>query len=137
MSVQVTITCLVNARISPRRFIMTSPARIAKRLIATSLIALFAATAASSAIAADTSFEKNHPRRAQVNDRLEHQNQRIRTAVKEGRITKAEARRLHRKDQRIRKQERLMARQHNGHITKAEQRVLNRQEDQVSRQIGK
>lgn len=115
---------------------MTSLARIAKRLIATSLIALFAA-AASSAIAADTNFEKNHPRRAQVNDRLEHQNQRIRTAVKEGRISKAEARRLHRKDQRIRKQERLMARQYNGHITKAEQRVLNRQEDQVSRQIGK
>lgn len=115
---------------------MTSTVRIVKQLIATSLLAVFAA-AATGAIAADTQFEKNHPRRDQVNDRLENQNQRIRTAVKEGKITKAEGRRLHRQDRKIRKEERLMASQHNGHITKTEQKVLNQQENAVSRQIGK
>ena len=115
---------------------MTITARIAKQLIATSLLAVFAA-AASSAIAADTKFEKHHPRRDQVNDRLQHQNQRIHTEVKEGELTKAQARKLHRKDQQIRKEERLMASQNGGHITKSEQKVLNQQENAVSKQIGK
>ena len=110
--------------------------QIARQLIATSLLVVFAATAGS-AFAADTKFEKNHPRRDQVNDRLAHQNQRIRTAVKEGELTKAQARRLHRKDQQIRKEERLMASQHGGRITKSEQKVLNQQENAVSKQIGK
>ena len=108
----------------------------AKQLIATSLLAVFAA-AASNAMAADTKFEKNHPRRDQVNDRLAHQNQRIRTEVKEGELTKAQARRLHRKDQQIRKEERLMASQNGGRITKSEQKVLNQQENAVGKQIGK
>jgi hypothetical protein len=115
---------------------MITTVRIAKQLIATSLLAVFAA-AASSAIAADTKFEKHHPRRDQVNDRLQHQNQRIRTEVKEGELTKAQARKLHRKDQQIRKEERLMASQNGGHITTSEQKVLNQQENAVSKQIGK
>lgn len=115
---------------------MTTTVRIAKQLIATSLLAIFAA-AAGSAIAADTKFEKDHPRRDQVNDRLQHQNQRIHTEVKEGELTKAQARQLHRKDHQIRKEELLMAKQDHGHITKSEQRVLNQQENAVSKQIGK
>ncbi len=115
---------------------MTTTVRLAKQLLATSLLAVFAATAGS-AMAADTKFEKHHPRRDQVNDRLQHQNQRIRTEVKEGELTKAQARRLHRKDQQIRKEERLMASQNGGHITKSEQKVLNQQENAVSKQIGK
>ena len=111
-------------------------ARFANQLIATSLLAIFAATAGS-AFAAESKFEKHHPRRDEVNDRLQHQNQRIRAEVKEGELTKNQARRLHRKDRHIRKEERAMARHDDGHITKSEQKTLNQQENTVSKQIGK
>ena len=85
----------------------------------------------------DTKWQKNHPRREQVNERLANQNKRIRQEVKEGDLTKAKAARLHREDRAIRKEERTMARTNHGHITKAEQKALNQQENQVSKQIGK
>ena len=100
-----------------------------------------AAAFAQPAIAADkdkdTQWEKNHPRREQVNDRLANQNRRIHEEVKEGEMTKAQAARLHKEDRNIRKEEQLMASQNGGHITKAEQHVLNQQENKVSAQIGK
>lgn len=85
----------------------------------------------------DGKFAQNHSRREQVNQRLANQNQRIKTQVAEGDLTKKQAARLHREHRQIRREERLMASQHGGHITKAEQRVLNQQENAVSRQIGK
>ena len=85
----------------------------------------------------DTTWQKNHPRREQVNERLANQNKRIHQEVKEGDMTKAKAARLHREDRAIRKEERTMARTNHGHITKAEQKALNQQENQVSKQIGK
>ena len=85
----------------------------------------------------DTLWEKIHPRREQVNDRLANQNRRIHEEVKEGEMSKAQAARLHKEDRNIRKAEQLMASQNGGHITKAEQRVLNQQENKVSAQIGK
>src|SRR5215470_3812925 len=84
----------------------------------------------------ETQWEKTHPRRDQVNDRLENQNKRIKKEVKEGEMSKQKAAQLHRDDRKIRKEERLMASQNGGHITKSEQRVLNQQENAVSRQIG-
>ncbi|HXN14944.1 MAG TPA: hypothetical protein VN878_01120 [Usitatibacter sp.] len=92
---------------------------------------------ASTGAVAETTWEKNHPRRDQVNDRLENQNKRINQELKEGDITKKQARRLHRQDRQIRKEERLMAKQNGGHITKQEQKVLNQQENKLSTQIGK
>ena len=86
---------------------------------------------------ADTSWQKAHPRREQVNERLAHQNRRIHEEVKEGDLTRTQAAALHRDDRQIRREERLMASQNGGHITKGEQRVLNHQENAVSRQIGK
>ena len=106
-----------------------------KALIMTALVALFAG-AAGSTFAADTTFEKNHPRREQVNNRLENQNDRIAKEVKEGDMTKGKAARLHAKDRKIRQEERLMASQNGGHITKTEQKALNQQENAVSKQIG-
>jgi hypothetical protein len=92
-----------------------------------------------SAVAADkeTTWEKNHPRRDQVNDRLAHQNKRIHNEVKEGDLTKAQAANLHKQDRQIRQEERDMASQNGGHITKSEQKVLNQQENAVSKEIGK
>lgn len=85
---------------------------------------------------ADTAFERNHPRRDQVNDRLETQNHRIRHEVKEGELNHRQAMRLHRTDRRIRMEERRFARRHHGAVTPAEQARLNRQENRVSRHIG-
>lgn len=107
-----------------------------KAFVLATLIALIAGTSAL-AYAGDTQWEKTHPRRDQVNDRLENQNKRIKTEVKEGELTKTQAAALHREDRQIRKEERLMASQNGGHITKAEQKALNQQENAVSKQIGK
>jgi len=90
-----------------------------------------------SAAFAETQWERNHPRRDQVNDRLANQNHRINHELKEGEITKQQARQLHREDHGIRQEERDMAKMNGGHITKGEQKVLNQQENGVSRQIGR
>jgi hypothetical protein len=86
---------------------------------------------------ADTAWQKSHPRREQVNNRLANQNKRIHQEVKQGELTKGQAARLHRQDRQIRGEERAMASQNGGHITKSEQRVLNHQENGVSKEIGK
>jgi len=86
---------------------------------------------------ADTKWEKNHPRREQVNNRLANQQRRIHEEVKEGDLSQAQGKSLHQEDRQIRQEERLMATQNGGHITKSEQKVLNQQENAVSRQIGK
>jgi hypothetical protein len=91
---------------------------------------------ASNAVA-DTQWQKDHPRRTEVNDRLANQNKRIHNEVKDGQINKAQAAKLHSEDHAIRNEERAMASTNGGHITKTEQKALNQQENQVSRQIGK
>jgi len=80
---------------------------------------------------------QNHPRREQVNDRLQNQNRRINREVREGEITKGQARQLHSEDRAIRSEEWTMSKLNNGHITPAEQKSLNQQENAVSRQIGR
>jgi hypothetical protein len=86
---------------------------------------------------AETSWEWNHPRRDQVNDRLQNQSRRINQEYREGEITRGQARALHREDRQIRREERTMASLDGGHITRADQRALNQQENVVSRQIGR
>lgn len=89
------------------------------------------------AFADEAKFNKNHPRRAQVNKRLGNQNKRINKEVKDGEISKGQAAKMHKKDHQIRQEERSMASQNGGHITKQEQKTLNQQENGVSKQIGK
>ena len=100
------------------------------KVLAVTAVALSATTGAF----AQTQWQKDHPRRAEVNHRLA--NQRIHNEVKEGEITKGQAKALHKEDRQIRQEERDMAAQNGGHITKQEQRTLNQQENKVSRQIG-
>jgi pectin methylesterase-like acyl-CoA thioesterase len=107
-----------------------------KKLVFASIFAFVGASTLSSSAFADTAWEKNHPRRDQVNDRLAHQNKRIKAEVREGDLSKQQAAALHKDDRQIRKEERLMAAQDHGHITRADQRALNQQENTVSRQIG-
>lgn len=111
-----------------------------KAIILTSLLAVFAgASGSAAAIDPDTGtkWEKEHPRRAQVNGRLAKQNVRIREQVKDGEMSRQEAAALHQEHREIRQQERAMAAENNGHITKAQQRELNKQENALSKQIGK
>ncbi|MBN3819162.1 hypothetical protein G3N57_22230 [Paraburkholderia sp. Se-20369] len=85
---------------------------------------------------ADTPWQKTHPRREEVNQRLANQNRRIHHEVKEGEMPHAQAARLHRDDRRIRQEERDMAAQNGGHLTRTEQHVLNQQENAVSHKIS-
>jgi hypothetical protein len=105
------------------------------------ILTVAAATLALSGLAtnalADTQWQKDHPRREQVNNRLANQNKRIKQERREGEITKSQAQKLHSEDHAIRSEERTMASTNGGHITKAEQKSLNQQENQVSKQIGK
>jgi hypothetical protein len=107
---------------------------IRKILIMTALSATFAGLAGNAF--AETNWQKNHPRRTEVNKRLANQNRRIHNDVKDGDMSKAKAAQLHHEDHQIRHEERDMASQDGGHITKPEQRVLNQQENGVSKQIG-
>ncbi|MGC1458620.1 MAG: hypothetical protein WA825_10110 [Steroidobacteraceae bacterium] len=84
---------------------------------------------------AETTWQKNHPRRTQVNHRLNNQNRRIHNDVKAGTMTKSQAATAHTEDHQVRQEERDMASQNGGHITKPEQRVLNKQENGISSQI--
>ena len=92
---------------------------------------------AAGSFADEGNFDKTHPRRAEVNKRLNNQDRRIHKEVKEGEMSKGEAMKLHKEDHHIRKEERRMAAKDGGHISKRDQRRLNRQENQVSQQIGK
>jgi hypothetical protein len=103
------------------------------RLLAFSLAVIGSSITAAMA---QSQWDLNHPRRAEVNGRLENQNRRINQEVREGELTRGQANELHREDHAIRQEERAMSRTDNGHITHTEQKALNQQENAVSRQIG-
>jgi hypothetical protein len=85
----------------------------------------------------ETQWQKDHPRRTEVNDRLKNQNKRITNEVKDGQISKSQAKQLRSNDKTIHGEERAMASQDNGHITKTDQKALNQQLNQNSQAIGK
>jgi hypothetical protein len=107
-----------------------------RKILTVTAVTVSLAGMASTALA-ETQWQKDHPRRTEVNKRLANQNARIKQERKEGEITKGQAKQLHKEDHQIRQEERAMASQNGGHITKSEQRVLNQQENGVSKQIGK
>ncbi len=106
--------------------------------IALNAVAALLFTAGVAGVAmADTTWEQKHPRRDEVNDRLENQNRRIHKEVKAGDLTQTQAAALHKDDRQIRQEERDMAHLDNGHITAADQKALNQQENVVSKGIPK
>ena len=104
-----------------------------KMIMGATMIAMLAGAGANAA----TPFEKTHPRRAEVNMRLEHQNKRITIKRREGELTRTQARDLRAEDRGVRGEQRLDASKDRGHITRVEKVKLNRQENAVSRQIKK
>ncbi|POZ63121.1 hypothetical protein [Chromobacterium alticapitis] len=108
---------------------------LAHATLATTLLAACGLACSGAALADETQWQKNHPRRAEVNHRLANQNQRIHQEAKNGQISRAEARKLHKEDHNIRQQEREMAKLDHGHLTKQDQKTLNQEENGVSQQI--
>jgi len=90
---------------------------------------------APAAMAQETQWQKDHPRRAEVNKRLGNQDKRIEQGEQSGKLSPDQAKQLHKEDHKIRKEERRMAAKDGGHITKQDQKKLNRQENKVSKQI--
>jgi hypothetical protein len=97
--------------------------------------ALISIAALVGTASAEDTWQKNHPRRTQVNQRLANQNKRINADVKNGTMSKSQAAAAHHEDHQVRQEERDMASQNGGHITKSEQHVLNQQENGISNQI--
>lgn len=100
------------------------------------VLGLMSFFAAANSFADETKWQKDHPRRVEVNKRLANQNKRINNEVKEGDMSKAKAAKLKKDDRQIRQEERDMAAQNGGHLTKQEQKTLNQQENAVSKKIG-
>ena len=105
------------------------------KLIVAATVAFLGASATGAL--AESAWDYNHPRRDQVNDRLENQDRRINHEAREGELGPWQTWRLHQEDRTIRHEERAMASFHHGHITRAEERALNQQENAVSGQIGR
>jgi len=112
-------------------FTITNSSRIAVVVLTLGVVA------GTTGLANAETWNQAHPRRAEVNARLNNQNQRINQELREGEITRGQARALHAQDRFIRNEERFMAGQNGGHITRSEQRTLNQQENAVSREIGR
>lgn len=107
-----------------------------KTNILTAAIIAICLSLTTATYAQDGKFDKTHPRRDQVNDRLANQNKRIHQEVKEGDMSKKRAAQLHRDDHSVRMQERRMAARDHGHITKKDQAILNKRENNISKHIG-
>jgi hypothetical protein len=105
-----------------------------KKVLIAAASLLFALGGASVASAQD--FAQTHPRRAEVNQRLAKQNQRIDAERASGAMSPAKAARLHAAVHRVRVSERHDARARGGHISRTQQARLNRRETRISRHIG-
>lgn len=99
------------------------------------IIVVLATLSFASSAQAQGRWKKNHPRRAEVNQRLRNQDHRVDQGEASGKLNERQADRIENQDARIRAQEQRDAAQNGGHITKVEQRQLNREENRVSREI--
>ncbi len=86
---------------------------------------------------AESVWDRNHPRRDQVNDRISHQERRITNERREGEISRGQARAMRGQLAGIRAQERYDARFDGSHITRHEQGQLNHELNYTSREIGR
>jgi hypothetical protein len=84
-----------------------------------------AAVGLSSPAFADGSWNWNHPRRAEVNRRIDHQERMIRHDVRDGQLSHAQGRAMMQQERGVRAEERADARLDRGHITRGEQAQLN------------
>jgi hypothetical protein len=80
-------------------------------------------------------FARQHPRRSEVNSRVDNQRSRINQGLTSGRLTPTQAKQLQTNDSAIKQQERADVKANGGYLTKAEQKQLNQEENANSRSI--
>jgi hypothetical protein len=80
-------------------------------------------------------FAQEHPRRNEVNQRVDNQRARIREGVKDGKLTQEQAAQLRANDRAIKEQEHAEVRANGGHLTPAQQKQLNQEENANSKLI--
>jgi hypothetical protein len=103
-------------------------------LISKAIIAVFALTLAAPGAFAGN-FKEKHPRRAEVNQRERNQRKRIHEGVKDGTISKVEAKADRQNLKKIKGEERAEVKANGGHLTKDEQKDLNQQLNKNSQAI--
>ena len=82
-----------------------------------------------------SNFATDHPRRNEVNHRVDNQRQRINEGVRTGKLSEQQAQQLRANDRAIKEQEHADVRANGGHLTPAEQRQVNQEENANSRLI--
>jgi hypothetical protein len=80
-------------------------------------------------------FAVEHPRRNEVNTRVNDQRARINQGVKSGELTKQQAQQLRANDRAIKRQEHADVKANGGYLTSGEQRQLNKEENANSTMI--
>jgi hypothetical protein len=80
-------------------------------------------------------FATNHPRRNEVNKRAGNQRGRINQGVKNGSLSKGQAKQLRQNDNQIKAQEHADVKANGGHLTKGEQKQFNKEENANSQMI--
>jgi hypothetical protein len=74
-------------------------------------------------------FATDHPRRNEVNKRVDNQRERIDEGVKNGKLSEQQAQQLRANDRAIKEQEHAEVRANGGHLTPGEKRQLNQEEN--------
>ena len=74
-------------------------------------------------------FAAEHPRRNEVNTRIDNQRARINQGVKSGELTKQQAQQLRANDRAIKQQEHADVKANGGYLTRSEQNQLNKEEN--------
>lgn len=111
---------------------MFTRALIAASLLATSSLAI------STEASARGGWQRHHPARTHINHRIARQHVRISREVRQGDMSRTEARSLRGDLHDVRQQERAYARTNDnrGHLTRAQIRDLNHDLNQTGRAIG-
>ena len=93
------------------------------------------ATLGAAGAASAHPWDMHHPRRVEVNARLNHIDHRIAMERRDGELSHGQARDLRREDAGLRGRERFYASHDRSHLTRAEYRRLNHEEDRLGRQV--
>ena len=100
------------------------------------VIGAIAMIGAAGAASADP-WQAHHPRRVEVNHRLNHIDHRIAMERRDGELGRGQARDLRREDAGLRGQERFYDSHDRSHLPRTDYHRLNREEDHLSRQVGR
>ena len=80
-------------------------------------------------------FAKEHPRRNEVNTRVDNQRARIDQGIKNGTLDKQQAQQLRANDRAIKQQEHADVKANGGYLTGAQQKQINQEENANSQMI--